>query len=862
MENKNIKIQTENLAVEAKELVAAPREAKGAFCDTFVYEPENIQEQTLGNLYIVGGISNKLANNSSYLVNLLASIVKKDYYANPKKNPFESLESALHKANMTLADFTESGNTSWIGNLDMVVAVWREKNLHFSLTGKIKVYLLRNNEITDIGQNLAKGEAKPHPFKTFANIASGSLEERDKIIFATSAIIQNFSPGTLKNIFSIETSEGALKKIEDFFQKEKIKDNLGMLALEIKKEVVLKEKIALPEIKIEQKQEIEEYKKEIIDKPKSAGDQIQKGGEKLTLENILGEHFEEKLEENLEEEISEKEYGKENEELEIKQSKPTFFEKLINKKEIASDKIFSLSDKFSGKFQNLSAKQGSKFKTIIKKFKESIFALIKSTKIKSAPAINLSFKKIVSVFKKIIKRFDKKIYDNKTNPKEPDVYETKEGDIPESRLRETCDEPVKEGCAMPSRFQKTGLPRFFQSFAITAKNKIFKSQYLQKIKLKWNSFPAYSRLLLSTSLVLIILFAGSVMLLSQKKTHEINLTRYSEILSEANQKEDEAEAAMIYQDEAKARKALKESQESLGQIIGSDYLQKEVKELEAKIQEQLKKIDHLVEISEPKIIYDFRNLKPEIETKGLFNLNNILFSYDSANNKIYKYDVAENVGLEVEADSNSLGRLQKGTALTDNRLAFYTDALSIAVFNPDKDELKKIDAALAKEISLENLKDISSYGANIYFLDSENNQIWKHSPILGGFSKAEPWIKPNEESDFSSAVSLAIDGAIYVLKQDGTVLKYLSGYKKEFAVLSETTQPIEQATKICTLPGYANLYILEPKNKRVLIFDKQGKIITQYFSENFGDLKDLAVLEKEKKIYLLNGTEIIEIEME
>jgi hypothetical protein len=842
MKKRNIKIQTENLQVEVKELVAAPKETKGAFCDTFVYEPENIQEQTLGNFYIVGGISNKLANNSSYLVNLLASIVKKDYYGNPRRNPFEALESALHKANMTLADFTESGNTSWIGNLDMVVAVWQEKKLHFSLTGKIKIYLLRNNEITDIGQNLLKNETKPHPFKTFANIASGSLEEGDKIIFATPAIAQEFSSGTLKNIFSIETSEGALKKIEDFFRKEKNKENLGMLTLEIKKEVLPKEKIALPEIKIEQKQEIEEYEKEIIEKPKSAGDQIQKDEKKLTLENILGEHFEEKSEEiieeeNPEEEISGKEFDKENEELEIKQSKPTVFEKVMDKKEITFVKIssFSLS-----------------FKNVLTKLKKLILTLTKSIKVKLVSAISLVLKKIVSILKP-------------------------EDNIPEDRLQETYDESAKikegddtyrrfqgenvknnAGDTTSSRLQKMG----FQSFATTIKNKILKSQYLQKIKQKWNSFPSSSRLLLSTSLVLIILFAGSVMLLSQKKTHEINLTRYSEILFEANQKEDQAEAAMIYQDEAKARKMLQESQELLGQITGSDYLQEEVKELEEKIQEQLKKLDHLVEISEPKIVYDFRNIKPEIETKGLFNLNNILFSYDSANNQIYKYDATENVGLAVEADSNGLGRLQKGTALTDNRLAFYTDASGIAVFNSDRDELKKVDTALAQKISLKNLKDISSYGTNIYFLDAGNNQIWKHSPILSGFSKAKSWIKPNEESDFSNAVSLAIDGAIYILKQDGTVLKYLSGYKKDEFALSELTQSIGQPTKIYTLPGYANLYILEPKNKRILIFDKQGKIITQYFSEKFNDLKDLVVLEKEKKIYLLNGTEIVEIEME
>ena len=783
----------ENLKIKAQELVLSFKKEKKAFCDTFIYEPENVQEQSLGNLYIVGNISNELSENSSYLVNLLASIVKKEYYANFKRTPFEALESSLYKANMTLADFTESGNSSWIGNLDMIVAAWNEETLHFSLTGRIKAFLIRDDKITDIGQGLSKKEEKPHPFKTFANIATGSLEENDKIIFATPEIIRHFSLQTLKNIFSIETNKEALRKIEDFFQKEKIKENLGILTLETKKEILHREEIALRQIKIEPEKEIEEETIERIEtNNQTQEDEIKKDEKKLTLENILGYRPDEKQENGFEEEIS----NEENQEYEIKQTK----------KEITFSKISSIAHIFRVKLG-----------MIKEKLKNAVLIVVKFTKIKLVPAISLALKKFFSVFKKALKTIT----------------------IRKSTATLEVEKPA------------------------LAKNEIFeRSQHLQKIKTKWNSFPFSSRLLLSTSLILIILFAGSLMLLSQKKSHEINLTRYSEILTQANQKEDEAEAALIYQDETKARKNLKESRELLGEIFGSDYLQEEAKELEAKIQEQLKKLDRIVEISEPKIIYDFKNLKSEIEVKGILNLNNLLFSYNSSNNAVYKYDLAENVGLNIETDSNGLGRLQKAAVLSDGRFIFYTDSPGLAIFNPNQDELKKIDAFLPKEISSENLKDISSYGTNVYLLDAYNDQIWKHTAILGGFSKSRAWIKPNEESDFSQCVSLAIDGAIYILKQDGTILKYLSGYKKEFAGLSEITQPIEQATKIYTLPGYANLYILEPKNKRVLIFDKQGKIVRQYFSDRFNDLKDLVVLEKEKKIYLLNGTEIVEIGME
>ncbi len=62
--------------------------------------------------------------------------------------------------------------------------------------------------------------------------------------------------------------------------------------------------------------------------------------------------------------------------------------------------------------------------------------------------------------------------------------------------------------------------------------------------------------------------------------------------------------------------------------------------------------------------------------------------------------------------------------------------------------------------------------------------------------------------------------------------------------------------------GAKNLYILEPKNKRLVIFDKNGKLIKQFYSKKFTDLKDFVVNEKENKIWVLNKTQIIEIDIQ
>ena len=58
-----------------------------------------------------------------------------------------TLEASLHKANATLSDITEQGNIDWVGNLNMICAVYSENELHLSQTGNCKTLLIRNGQI-------------------------------------------------------------------------------------------------------------------------------------------------------------------------------------------------------------------------------------------------------------------------------------------------------------------------------------------------------------------------------------------------------------------------------------------------------------------------------------------------------------------------------------------------------------------------------------------------------------------------------------------------------------------------------------------------------------------------------------------
>jgi hypothetical protein len=69
----------------------------------------------------------------------------------------------------------------------------------------------------------------------------------------------------------------------------------------------------------------------------------------------------------------------------------------------------------------------------------------------------------------------------------------------------------------------------------------------------------------------------------------------------------------------------------------------------------------------------------------------------------------------------------------------------------------------------------------------------------------------------------------------------------------------ENLTQIKTRVELPYLYLLEPSKKRVIVIDKSGKVVKQFQSEKFDNLKDFEVSDNGKTIYLLNGSELFQV---
>lgn len=150
---------------------------------------------------------------------------------------------------------------------------------------------------------------------------------------------------------------------------------------------------------------------------------------------------------------------------------------------------------------------------------------------------------------------------------------------------------------------------------------------------------------------------------------------------------------------------------------------------------------------------------------------------------------------------------------------------------------------------------LGRYLGNFYVLDKKSNQIFKFAS--NNYEKSNYL---QGAVDLSSARSLTIDGSIWVLLQNGSILKFTKGDQESFKV-SGLDKPLSSPTKVYTDKEIDNVYILDNGNSRIVILGKDGSFKEQYLSNIIKTARDFEVLEKDKKIYVLSQSKVYEIEL-
>ncbi|MCK5332636.1 hypothetical protein KAJ41_02100, partial [Candidatus Parcubacteria bacterium] len=747
-----------------------------SFCDIFIYEPENIEEQSLGSLYILGEVVN-FPSNSSYLINLLASIAKKEFYSDSKRSTTESLEASLHKVNSTLSDMAEQGNIDWIGNLNMIFSVYKNEELHLSQTGEIKTILIRDEQITDIGKNITT-DKNSHPMRTFANIASGELEIGDLVLFTTPELFNVFSTEKLRQLSSSLNIEELAESVQDAIEKEKNVNTMGLFIMkveedkkeefvhtEIKSEIVAKDESSIPVPLKEVEEKNNNLSKEAINDKRSGNEK------RISLEDIIKEYETdnkdtEKNIKKLEPEaikVQKKDYFLENTNI-IKKEKNEETDEFLQALEDGHD--ISLLDNISNKLKSL-------------------------------------------VGKERLLHFVNRISENVTN------------------------------------FRKTIKLKSLKSESDTRSHSLSKGK----------------RVILTAFIVIVVILTGGLLSENKRRLNEENLQKYSNLIIETEEKIAEAEIESI-NSSSDARKYLLEARVILKgkdhSLTGKIYqdLNSKTNELNNKIQDRLDILDHVEKIENPIVALDLDQSEDIKNAKKIFKSDEEYFVLGQDYKIFSKINFDKNnvSNLDINNIENViLSSYMKKT----NEIIFLNDKQDVTILNLDKKTTLKESINLIEGNSV--AKSIASYSNFLYLLVPESNQIYKYKRLTNGFDSGAEWL--DEEVDIRNSVSMAIDGSIYLLNSNGSIQKLRTGGQELFEI-EAPSDPISKTAKIYTNSNLKHLYITNAKKKRIVIFDKtSGKLIKQYTSVKFDNMKNIVVSSEEDKIYILNAAKIFEIDI-
>ncbi len=247
-----------NLIMQVFELYFNPKKnEKDTIFNSFCYEPENVYERRLGALYIAGEIKNVLPQNFR-LLDKISRVIKERYYGYDYGPNLKSPEAAIKEGLKALNDFfseeLKKENISWMGNLNLAIVSLIPNqgtgaDLNFTKIGEIKIVLLRDGQVSNIGSKLDQQEIEPYPLKVFSNIVSGKIAQGDIIAVLTEDVFEFFHERNLTQKIALEKQlkEKEIKEILKPEERDLVKISGICLLIQVQSEIQPKSILAFQE---------------------------------------------------------------------------------------------------------------------------------------------------------------------------------------------------------------------------------------------------------------------------------------------------------------------------------------------------------------------------------------------------------------------------------------------------------------------------------------------------------------------------------------------------------------------------------------------------------------------------------------
>lgn len=372
-------------------------------------------------------------------------------------------------------------------------------------------------------------------------------------------------------------------------------------------------------------------------------------------------------------------------------------------------------------------------------------------------------------------------------------------------------------------------------------------EYVTRKQTSFGSMPMTSKVLLVATITFATIFIGSIIFLRIKEAADARVAEYNTLVQGIVDKTDAAEASLIYGDDEKAFTLLKEAEELIAQLpTRRDPEVEQAETLATNVEEALMKL-RKIETVTPTVLTNISSTFPGAQVADLELLDDTLVVFGPNDSNHYL----------VDADTGSIEQREHG-ALPSLLAASTPKENDFSLFITQNGLLGQLDDdgnLASKNISFINdspaISDLFVYNRRVYSLDQAGEQIFRHNPIASGYDRGSAWIE-SKQSSLTDAVSLAIDGDIFVLTSRGQIVKFQAGEEVDFS-LRGLDPALTQPTEIWTYNDTQNIYILEPENKRIVIANKDGQLIRQLTAKEWQFPTSMVINEDAGVAYVLDS---------
>ncbi len=358
--------------------------------------------------------------------------------------------------------------------------------------------------------------------------------------------------------------------------------------------------------------------------------------------------------------------------------------------------------------------------------------------------------------------------------------------------------------------------------------------------------------ILALLIIVIILLTGVIWFVKNNTVNQREIERLDEVLVQVQEQINTASLRGVSNKDA-ASQILADAEAKAVEVLNSGYHRSKASELLGLIQEEKTELDNITYLTEPKVLADLTTKRENISALGLIPYERSIFVFEY--NALYEI-LLDKIEDPFTIDDNEV--VIDGAGDDDNdMLIFLTKSGKVITYSNGQFQFMDTeDGQFHKAVA------VSSYNGRMYLLDNREKQIWRYNKKREGYAVAESYITEGEYG--ANFIDLAIDGFIYVITDDGSLIRFDRGVPTDIDIKKAPLDPIESPTKIYTELDLNKIFVLEPSKNRVIMLDKDlqgdGAVYnSQFVYDSLGDIRDIYFDKDSNRLYLLDSQKLYEV---